>query len=268
MRARDDESGQEVANVIIKEESLESIDSLFEKNLPLLQKRKRESEEEGNEVPIKADDDSSTPHTSKRAYLSEISTPMRPSILSRVCPSSRSAVKVSPRGGISTTINNKSYNIISSRFASPNTLICASALSLLSRKDTSPRALSSAAVDCRLSPAMVDRLLPPSSSYKTPGTPCGINYVPHTPEFKAFKSQEEHNKSQECSESPYRCKSAVHLIPDSLENYPTDSRGIPQISLPLFLLSNDDDNWTKPVIDVKSLISKHVDSSRPSSNLG
>lgn len=256
MRARDDDSYQEPVNVIPKEESLESVDSLFERSISLLQKRKRDDQGDPGETTEQASE-SIAPTSSERIHLTELSTPKRPSILGRVCPPSRSALKVS--GGFSTLVNNQCYRM-TSRFASPNTLICASALSMLSRKDTSPKALSTAAtsVDCRLSPSMTDRLLPTSSTLtKTPGTPCGINFVPQTPDFKPF-SRLEHSKAQE-NESPYSCKSAVHLLPDSFESYPTDSSGIPQISLPLYLLSNEDDNWTKPVIDVKSLISKNAD---------
>jgi hypothetical protein len=251
-----------------------------------------------------------TPTTAHHQRTESHSTPNdlgRPSILSRSsCSGARgrgsSPHKSRPHGVrtslpehiIPTVIHNKTYNIISSRFASPNTLSCASALSLLSRKDTSPQSLSGSNRDrdrdsnrdCRLSPSMADRLLPFSATSssaaasavsKTPMSPCGINYLPQTPDFKPFPHETmsmtakappppplNTNTNPDNEDSPYRCKSAVHLftLPDVLNSYPLDSSGIPQISLPIYLLSasgegnDDDDHWTRPVIDVKGFISK------------
>lgn len=210
-----------------------------------------------------------TPITAYRRRADSHSTPIgKPSILNRAHNSRGLNMPFCERS-TPVTSHGKSGGL-SSRLASPNTLICASALSLLSRKATSPQSLgASRSQDFRLSPSMTDRLLSPSPTSKIPVSPCGINCPPRTPDFKPFSAHFHGMESNHIGndESPYRCKSAVHLLPNVLESYPLDSCRIPQISLPLYLFPGesgeyiDDDQWTRPVIDVKGFLSKGLEPS-------
>lgn len=276
----------------------------------MLQKRKRDNDEEDQDVSDSNNNngnnnngDDNTGNESnenkystieKKVKISKVnkkfdnvmiqSSPLeRPAILGRV--SNSKSVRFSSPAGNSPHMS--SYKIISSRVASPNSLICASALSLLSRRGISPKSLKHDS-ECLSSTSMTDRikssastsLSSPISSKIITSTPRGITFVPNTPEFKPLPSvhlltnnnnnnhnnnnnNNKSNNNNHIQESPFTCKSAIHLYNESSDqsdyiNYACPS--ISQITLPECLLSNDIGNWTRPVVDVQGLISKNSDS--------
>lgn len=222
----------------------------------LLQKRKREEGERVSELnPHYGVQVSSNHSLFAKPYQSQSRTPVidRPAILAK---------SSNPRS------HDRSNKAIASRIASPNSLNCASALSLLSRRNTSPRSLASTdsfGTQMVVSPMACGVKSSPSQLFSTPR---GITVPLPSPD----QVKQRHNRStsssiditseEDYNDSPYQCKSAIHLVPDSFSINPhgRDPNGPMHLTLPHYLSSGHDNSWLRPVVDVKGFISKSTES--------